>query len=454
MGIYGALATAVTGLQAQSFALEHISGNIANSQTTGYKRIETDFVDLIPDAPSKRQIAGAVLAQSRATNDVQGDITVADRNTYMAINGSGFFVVEKKIGTNDGNAVFGGTDFYSRRGDFDVDKEGYLVNGSSAYLKGLPIDSKTGNVAGSVPEVIKLDNSFLPSQRTAVFNYQLNLPQLPKNAGYDPVNANSELIDATAYNGGSIDPNIVADDNALFLADSIAGGAITVYAENGAPANVQLRWGKTDSYANGGSDTWNLFYQFDADATGTNPQWKNVGTDYVFGTNGSLSPTISSVNLTGLVIDGITIGDVSLLHGSNGVTQFSDANGTAEVTKLSQNGYPAGEFVSVEVNSEGRIVANYSNGKKVELAQVVTANFNSENQLRRHDGGIYSATSESGDAILDIDGKVTGAALESSNTDISEEFTKLIVTQQAYAAGTRIVSSADEMLQEALNMVR
>jgi len=454
MGIYGALATAVTGLQAQSFALEHISGNIANSQTTAYKRIETDFVDLIPDAPSKRQIAGAVIAQSRATNDVQGDITVADRNTYMAINGGGFFVVEQKIGTNDGNAVFGGTDFYTRRGDFDVDKEGYLVNGSSAYLKGLPIDSKTGNVAGSVPDVIKLDNAFLPSQRTAVFNYQLNLPQLPKNAGYDPVNANSELIVPGDYVGGTIAPTISADDNALFLSDSIAGGAITVYAENGAPANVQLRWAKSDSYANGGADTWNLFYQVDADAAGTNPQWQNVGTDYVFGTNGSLSPTISSVNLTGLQIDGITIGDVSLQHGSNGVTQFSDANGTSEVTKLSQNGYPAGEFVSVEVNSEGRIVANYSNGKKVELAQVVTAQFNSENQLRRHDGGIYSATSESGDAILDVDGKITGAALESSNTDISEEFTKLIVTQQAYAAGTRIVSSADEMLQEALNMVR
>ncbi len=454
MGIYGALATAVTGLQAQSFALEHISGNIANSQTTGYKRIETDFVDLIPDAPSKRQIAGAVLAQSRATNDVQGDITVADRNTYMAINGGGFFVVEQKIGTNDGNAVFGGTDFYTRRGDFDLDKEGYLVNGSGGYLKGLPIDSATGNVAGSVPEVIQLDNSFLPSQRTQLFNYQLNLPQLPKNAGYDATNANSELIDATAYTGSSINPNIVADDNALFLSDSIAGGAITVYAENGAPANVQLRWAKTNSYANGGSDTWNLFYQFDADATGTNPQWRNVGTDYVFGTNGSLSPAINSVTLTGLQIDGITIGNVTLQHGSNGVTQFADANGTAEVTKLSQNGYPAGEFVSVEVSTEGRIVANYSNGKKVELAQVVTAQFNSENQLRRHDGGIYSATSESGDAILDIDSQVTGAALESSNTDISEEFTKLIVTQQAYAAGTRIVSSADEMLQEALNMVR
>ncbi|AVX04054.1 flagellar hook protein FlgE [Maritalea myrionectae] len=457
MGIYGALSTAVTGLQAQSFALEHISGNIANSQTTAYKRIETDFVDLIPDAPVSRQVAGAVMAQSRATNDLQGDVTTAGRNTYMAINGDGFFVVEQKIGTNDGNAVFGGTDFYTRRGDFDVDKEGYLVNGSNAFLKGLPIDSVTGNVAGSVPEVIQLDNAFLPAQRTAVFNYQLNLPQLPKNAGYDPINPNSELLDTADYTddpttgGGGF---VTANESDKFLSDSIAGGAITVYAENGAPANVQLRWAKTDSYANGGSDTWNLFYQSDADATGTDPQWQNVGTDYVFGTNGSLSPTIASVSLTGLTIDGINIGDVTLQHGSNGVTQFADPNGTTEVTKLSQNGYPAGEFVSVEVNREGRIVANYSNGKKVELAQVVTANFNAVNELKRYDGGLYSATSESGTPILDIDGNVTGAALEQSNTDISEEFTKLIVTQQAYSAGTRIVTSSDEMLQEALNMVR
>ncbi len=367
MGIYGALATAVTGLQAQSFALEHISGNIANSQTTGYKRIETDFVDLIPDAPASRQVAGAVLAQSRATNDVQGDVTVAGRNTYMAINGDGFFVVEQKIGTNDGNAVFGGTDFYTRRGDFDVDKEGYLVNGSNAYLKGLPIDSVTGNVAGSVPEVIQLDNAFLPSQRTAVFNYQLNLPQLPKNSGYDPVNPNSELLDSGDYTadpttgGGGV---VTANESDKFLQDSIAGGAITVYAENGAPANVQLRWAKTDSYANGGSDTWNLFYQADADATGTDPQWRNVGTDYIFGTNGSLSPSVNSVNLTGLDIDGIAIGDVTLQHGSNGVTQFADANGTTEVTKLSQNGYPAGEFVSVEVSEKAALLPTIPMVKK------------------------------------------------------------------------------------------
>jgi len=154
MGIYGALSTAVTGLRAQSFALENISGNIANSQTTGFKRIDTDFVDLIPDAPRKIQTAGSVLAQSRSTNTQQGDVKSVSNATYMAVNGSGFFVVEPSIGQSDGNSLFAGTSYYTRRGDFDIDKSGYLVNGSGYYLKGLPIDPATGNVSSSLPGVL------------------------------------------------------------------------------------------------------------------------------------------------------------------------------------------------------------------------------------------------------------------------------------------------------------
>ena len=74
MGIFGALNTAVTGMRAQSFALENVSGNIANSQTTAFKRMDTSFVDLIPDQVPTKQLAGSVSANSRATNTVQGDI--------------------------------------------------------------------------------------------------------------------------------------------------------------------------------------------------------------------------------------------------------------------------------------------------------------------------------------------------------------------------------------------
>jgi flagellar hook protein FlgE len=588
MGIYGALSTAVTGLRAQSFALENISGNIANSQTTGYKRVETDFLDLIPDAPLKRQIPGAVLAQSRGTNTVQGDVKTSSIDTNIALNGSGFFVVEPRIGQADGNSIFAGANYFTRRGDFDMDKNGYLVNGAGYYLKGLPIDTATGNVSGSVPEVIRISNAFLPAQTTTRINYSLNLPSLPQNGAYKPGAEGSELFQpgdfmtlaadtpataaggalpagnnaatvmapgesltidvngtpvkfdfydsgAGAYAGANIGidvntttpvtiaqaltaiqnglrasggaaatdatvgivagnleitlgtntirsfeitdgttglaltdgtyapvrPSLAARaatiggaDNDEFIRQTIAGNAVTVYAQNGAPVDVQLRWAKIDSAQTGGAERWNLFYMSNSTATGSQPMWTNVGVDYTFGANGSLTPPIETTNLNGLVINGTVVGDVRLEHGANGVTQFADANGTASVSNMSQNGYGAGEFVSVAIADNGRVVASYSNGQQIDLAQVMTANFNAANQLKRLDGGVFAATSESGEPIYSDDGAFIGSALESSNTDISEEFTKLIVTQQAYAAGTRIVSTADEMLQEALNMVR
>jgi flagellar hook protein FlgE len=585
MGIYGALSTAVTGLRAQSFALENISGNIANSQTTGFKRIDTDFVDMIPDAAQKRQTAGSVLAYSRSTNNVQGDIKGTTTETNMAINGNGFFVVEPAIGMSDGDTLFAGANYYTRRGDFELDKNGYLVNGSGYYLKGLPIDPATQNISSSVPQVLKVSSSFLPAEQTSSINYELNLPQLPKTAAYQasgqpgsellraqdylnitpdtnatvsgstatgasaattiasatntlsisvngvpvnfsfnegsgtvgnnidvtvvPTNTVTGLLSAiqaalpagttvglngngaitvTAANAsdviaitdnttgtsslgfgladGTYNPTvssslalqqrvntISADKADTFISQSISGGAVTVYAGNGAPANVQMRWAKVNSTANGGAERWNLFILTNSEATGTGTEWTRVGGDYTFGPDGSPNPPVEYTDLPGLTINGVTVGDLRLQHGTTGLTQFSDPNGNAEVTRLTQNGYAAGEFVSVAVNDNGRVVVSYTNGQQLEIAQVVTANFNAVNALKRMDGGVFAATSESGEPLLDTDG-VIGSAVEASNTDISEEFTKLIVTQQAYAAGTRIVSAADQMLQDSLNMIR
>ena len=581
MGIYGALSTAVTGLRAQSFALENISGNIANSQTTGFKRVDTDFLDLIPDQPTKIQTSGSVLAQSQSTNTQQGDVKSVSNSTYMAVNGSGFFVVEPAIGQTDGAAVFAGSNYYTRRGDFDINKNGYLVNGSGYYLKGLPIDSTTGNISSSLPQVIRISNSFLPAAPTSRISYQLNLPQLPKNGQYqESKTSGSELlkpqdfttiandtsatatgasalsadpstniatagdtlvvqvgagapvtinftggtsgtnIDLTAtttvgavltalnsaisgvtfalssggkitatatgttndltitdnttgattgmgFTNGTSSPSISqtlqlasrantiqAQDSDQFIDESISGGAITVYASNGAPANVQLRWAKIASTDVGGVDRWNLFYLSDSTATGTQTMWKNVGTDYTFGSDGALSPALTETDLTGVTVDGVSLGNIKLNFGTGGITQFNDPNGTAGVTALSQNGYPAGQYTSVAINDDGRVVVSYDNGQTVETAQVVTADFNAANELKRLDGGIFAATADSGEPILNSNGGVIGSSLESSNTDISEEFTKLIVTQQAYAAGTKIVSTADQMLQQALNMIR
>jgi flagellar hook protein FlgE len=440
MGIYGALSSAVTGLRAQAHALENISGNIANSQTTAYKRIETDFLDLIPDAPTKRQVPGAVLAQSRGTNEVRGDIKTVSSETFVALNSNGFFVVEPKVGQSDGNAVFSGTNFYTRRGDFELDKDGRLVNGAGYYLKGLPVDRATGNVSGSVPAPIQISNGFLGARQSSVIKYEANLPQMPRPAAYDGTNPATSLVTLP----------VASPDQ--FVSQSIEGGSVTLYAQNGAPADVQLRWGKTahaDPAVAGSQDTWELFY------LGNGGAWTQAGA-FSFGPDGAMTqPTGTEITIPGLNVNGTAIGDVKLQFGKGGLTQFDDVNGTADVSTLSQDGYAAGEFVSVAINDSGRVVATYSNGKRIDVAQVVTAEFNAINKLKRLDGGVYATTSESGEAILDLSGGgIIGGALEASNTDISDEFTKLIVTQQAYAAGTRIVSTADEMLQEALNMVR
>jgi len=120
------------GLRSQAYALENISGNIANSQTTAFKRIDTSFLDLIPQTGVNNQLSGSVTTQSRETNTVQGDIQTASKATFMAISGNGFFVTQKPGSFTDNQPVFSGIDNYTRRGDFTIDK-----NGCSRQRRGL-----------------------------------------------------------------------------------------------------------------------------------------------------------------------------------------------------------------------------------------------------------------------------------------------------------------------------
>src|ERR1700710_928782 len=183
MGIFDALNTSVGGLQAQSFALQNISGNIANAQTTGFKGINTSFVDLVPDATNPdRQVAGGVTAYARQTVSSQGTVSASTVGTFMAVNGDGFFSVQKSSGTVDNTPVFTGVTDYTRRGDFQVNANGNLVNGAGYFLMGVPVDSKTGNPLGNVPKVLQFQNNFVPAQATSTIQYGLNLPATPVTA--------------------------------------------------------------------------------------------------------------------------------------------------------------------------------------------------------------------------------------------------------------------------------
>src|SRR6201990_1251908 len=181
MGIFDAMNTSVGGLQAQSYALQNISGNIANSSTTGYKGIGTSFEDLIPDASvASKQVAGGVTAHAQATITTQGTISSSSVATNMAITGDGFFSVQKATGTVDNVPVFDGVSYYTRRGDFQVNSNGNLVNGAGYYLMGVAVDPKTGNPLGNVSSILQFQNNFVPAQATSAIQYAANLPNEPK----------------------------------------------------------------------------------------------------------------------------------------------------------------------------------------------------------------------------------------------------------------------------------
>jgi flagellar hook protein FlgE len=604
MGIFGALTTAVGGLRANSYALENVSGNIANSQTTAFKRVDTSFLDLIPQTSATAQLAGGVTTQSRSTNSVQGDVQTASVATFMAINGNGFFAVQKPGNITDGTPVFDGVDRYTRRGDFQLDKSGYLVNGAGYYLQGVPIDPTTGNPSGSSPQVLRFQNDFLPAQQTTRIDYRANLASYPFTTKHDVSVPGSELIApgsysaghnplalgtpaapftdttrsgttqsnkatpsvantaATLLNGaaatdsissnfiagdtitvngqtltfmasgaagnnqinitdnigtllGKIDalqgaaaPNtstiasgsitlhtglannlsitssnttawaalgftgtvtatrgggggvgtgqVVGNDNSTFLAESIAGGAVTTYDVSGAPVNLQFRWAKTDSASLGAghTDTWNLFYQVNPNATGTAVSWQNVNTNFTFSASGQMTPAVPNITLTNAVVNGVSLGSPVINFGTGGVTQFADANGNVQVNQIQQDGFPAGQLQSVGVGTNGRIVGNYSNGRNLDLAEISVATFNGTNFLKRVNGGAFEVTDASGQALFGKAGTIVGSSLEGSNTDIADEFTKLIVTQQAYSANTKVITTSNTMVQDLLNVLR
>ena len=229
MGIFDALNTSVAGLQAQSFALQNISGNIANAQTTAYKGIGTSFVDLVPEATTPdRQVAGSVTAFARATISSQGTVSAAGVATYMAINGDGFFSVQKATGTVDNVLVFTGVTDYTRRGDFQVNANGNLVNGAGYYLMGVPVDSKTGNPLGNVPQVLQFQNNFVPAQATSIIQYAANLPTTPKTIASTTALAGS-LLAAGGLNPADFtqNPLPIGTPAVPFGDATVTGGAVS-----------------------------------------------------------------------------------------------------------------------------------------------------------------------------------------------------------------------------------
>jgi flagellar hook protein FlgE len=451
MGIFGAMTTAISGLSAQSFALENISGNIANSRTTGFKRVDTSFADLVPDMPPRRERSGSVGAFSRNTASVQGDLETSAIDTHMGLSGDGFFMVRERTGGPASIPTFGGNNLYTRRGDFERNSEGFMVNGTGYYLMGYPVDPVTGAATSGTPSPLRINTSNLPARVTSGIDYQANLPKHPYTANYisQTYAPNSDLLSA-----GLQLALIPASSDAQFQAETIPGQTVTVYDASGSPINIQYRWGKTSNTA--GAETWSLYYMRDSAAIGAATKWERVSNTVAFGANGTMT-SATSVPFSYSVNGAATPAGLPLNFGTTNLTQreVESSPGTMTGISVSQDGYSTGVFQDIQIGAGGRIVASYSNNQTVAIAEIPLARFAAENLLQRDDGGVFKETPESGVASIQSAGRsLLGGTLENSNTDIAEEFSRMIVTQQAYSANTRVVTTAQSMLQDVINIIR
>ncbi len=558
MSIYGAINAATTGMDAQSKALENISGNVANSSTTGYKRLDTSFSDLVSSSGSRQseQVSGTVTATSRATNYLSGDIASADGNTYMAIDGPGYFLVTD----SDGLTQQTPESYYTRAGDFDLNTDRYLVNSAGYFLQGYPTNPDTGAVSDR-PVPIQVPDTPMPAKPSTQIDYQADLPSTPRTNNFHeseesansqyvdpgvfsnpdtattpvlddggspalPLTADSKLTDATQFGsgdtltlgvgehsdevfnvradttvqelldklnslpgvsaeilpngeisissfedmtvkqtggatpidmtltaqpltaGGSVDRTVVTSDKAdEFINSSISGGQETVYDENGTAINVELRW------ALNAENKWSLYYNTNTKATGDAVAWKKVS-DMSFDAAGRLtSPASGVVDIPDLEVNGVGVGDISFRFGDD-LTQYDGNSSDVRGLSLSQDGYPSGTLQGVSIDNEGNVIGRYSNDKSQELFKVPVATFSAEHELQRVDGAAFTETSTSGEPDFSNSSNIRAKALESSNADIAKEFSKLIITQQAYTANSKVLSTANEMLDSVINIVR
>ena len=357
MGIFDALTTAVGGLQAQSFALQNISGNIANSQTTGFKETDTRFEDLVSAATVGQQTSGGVTTGSVATNGVQGSIQSTSVSTDMAINGNGWFVVAKPNGQVDNQPVFSGVDNYTRAGDFQLNSSGHLVNGAGYYLMGIPIDSATGNPVGSSPQVLQFNNDFVPAQETTAIQYQANLPSSPTSGMLVPSDFEANPL------AGAPTAAQITGSGATLNADAAAVGTGTVGALT---LSTPLTVGDTYTVDDGTNTT-----SFTASAG------KTVQ-DLINAINGGTAAVTASLNGSGnLVLTGNN--DVaSITVGGTGAASigFGAGQNSFEPTNLlTQSAVAQGQTLTVTVSGSGTQTITFGTGpgQVATLAQLQTA---------------------------------------------------------------------------------
>jgi len=462
MSLIGSLNAAVGGMDAQAAALANISDNVANSQTVGFKETDTAFEDYVTTSTATFHSPGAVVALPEYTNTVQGTITQVSDPTAIAISGNGFLPVQLPTGAT----TFNPQQFYTRAGDFTTNVNGYLVNSSGYVLDGWPATNATGTTFNTTTlSPIQISQAPSPPVPTTAITLAANLPSAPP-AGTTSYTSTMQINDASG-NSQTID---------MTWTQATALGPVSATNVVGTPATNTLlpnAWDLTlsspgdQNTATSPTTTGPLLVQF-----GTTPATAGMITSIAADPNAAAGsvpagtvPANQAYGDAATVNIGLNFGfgqqNVALNLGqfqtANGVTQFAGTN--FEVASQSQNGSAQGNFESVTIQPTGNVVINYDNGSTKTIAQVPLANFASPDSLQQQDGQAFTATIQSGPANIVTAGtegtsSMVIGAVEGSNVDIATQFTQMIVAQRAYTANSKVITTADSMMQDALNMVQ
>lgn len=420
MSLTGALNSAVSALSAQSSALSMVSQNLANSNTYGYKTTTASFESLIADSASSAYSAGGVSVTGVSSISTQGSLVSSATSTNMAIEGNGFFVVS--------NDSANGDIYYSRNGEFTIDKNGYLSNGDY-YLQGWPTDAD-GTVIGATT-----------------------------TAALQTVDTKAIGSIAAATTSLSLQANLPAD---AAIGESFES-ELEVYDSLGTAATTTITWTKT------AENSWTASFSNATSADGstllgTSPASNTVSISFNSdGTLASTTPNPPSLSFTGWTTgaadSAITL-DMGTAGSSSGLSQLSTGDDELSVSlEYDQDGISYGTLTGVELSDDGTVYATYDNDQRRAIYKVAVATFNNADGLTSLSSGVYAANSISGASSLHVAGTngagtISGGMLEASTTDTSQEFSNMMAAQQAYSAAAQVMSSVNSMYDTLLSAMR
>jgi flagellar hook protein FlgE len=434
MSIVNMMSTGTSGIAAEGQALSVAGDNIANVNTIGFKAQRAIFGDMLGRMGGVGSAAGAGVRALGVQNlFTQGALSSTGVSTDLAIEGDGFFVMKGVAGGVDGQ-------YYSRAGQFRFDKDGYFTNPSGLQVQGyksLPDGRIDTNLTS-----LQVAQTTIPPKPTGKVTIVGNLDSnATQPAAFDPANAGTTSnfsTTVTVYDslGKAHALNVYFskgaapgqwDYNATVDGGDVSGGTA------GTPTLVGS--GSLTYNTSGALDTQTVTTPIALNFTGAAP---NQRVDLNFGA--PITPGAGQKAGTGL--DGMS----SFAVGSSINTQ-------------AQDGTSVGELQGVEIDSQGTMRGLYSNGQKLDIGVLALAKFPSNDGLSRLGNGVWSATSRSGEAAIGLPktggrGMLNAGSLEQSNVDLAQQFVDLIGHQRAFQANSKTITTADDMLQEIVNLKR